>query len=311
MKKLTLIAAAAVVALSASAQKNVEPGIATVQAGGTISDLIFIQLDETTINKLTGVTIQNAAPDDVNRNLWIWDNTLTAGDGSNPGVDFQFDGYVSLVVGTAGWSGAGYNIAAAANLSTATWNDNTHFHLAYMSPGTAPASVAFIIADGGDWGSNPAKIAVGSAFVDGGSTYPTVGAAPTADWQGIDVTFGELKKYWPAFDYKAVEAWNGNILSFLAGGVQGQTIALDAIYFYNYAGQGGSDPAGISDIADDSQFVVTGRTISVAGGNGIELYNIAGQLVKASNGTTVGLNGLAKGVYVVRSGKKVQKVLVK
>ena len=47
------------------------------------------------------------------------------------------------------------------------------------------------------------------------------------------------------------------------------------------------------------------------GANGIQLYNIAGQLVKATEGTTLGLDNLAKGVYVAKAANKTRKIVVK
>lgn len=316
MKKFTLIAACAAIALGASAQKNVEPGIATVQAGGSISDMVVIALDVTTTDALTaaGVKIESAGPDDQGRNLWVWDNTFQAGDALIPGVDMQFDGYVSLVVGTAGWSGAGYNVVPFADaengidykgVNTTTWTDETHFHIAYYSPGTPCPSIAFIIADGEPAGSSPAKVAVGTAFVDGGSTYPTIGAASNDDWQGVDVTFADLKKYYPTFNYVATDAWTGNILSFLGGGTAGQTLALDAIYFYNYAG------AGVEDIENNVDFVITNHTINAMGANAITLYDLAGKEVKSVAGTTMGIDNVAAGIYIVRAGNAVRKVVIK
>ena len=124
---------------------------------------------------------------------------------------------------------------------------------------------------------------------------------------GVDISFSDLKKLFPTFDWKAIPAWSGNIMSFLGGGVTGQAFAFDAIYFYQPG-----DGSGIGKInSDNTEWVVTANTVNVAGANGIELYNLSGQLVKKTAGTTLGLSNLAKGVYVAKSGNQAKKIVVK
>jgi hypothetical protein len=97
-------------------------------------------------------------------------------------------------------------------------------------------------------------------------------------------------------------------MSFLGGGVQGQTFAFDAVYFYN------TESAGLNEVGADSKnadFVVTDNTVNVMGANGIVLYNMAGVAVKSTNGTTLGINGLPAGVYVAKAAGKTCKVVVK
>lgn len=309
MKKATLLALAAMTAVAASAQYTVDPTIATVLEGGKVGSVEYIALDEASVKAFEnqGATCTLAGPngqgDGNTQNLWVWDNTFTAGDSSLPGVGMHFDGYASFTVGTAGWSGAGYNINDEGGLNTTVWNDETHFHLAYMSPATVCPSVGLIIADGTDWGSVPAKISLGTAFDDNGTVMPIAGPKPTDEWQCIDITFADLKKLWSAFDYKAVEKWHGNIMSFLCGGTTGQTIAFDAVYFYNYG------TAGLDNVEAATPWVVTSRTINVAGAQGIELFDITGKTVKVSDGAVLGIEELPAGIYVARAGKQIRKIV--
>lgn len=310
MKKVTLIAFASLAALSAGAQYTCDPTVETVIAKGKVSNVITLALDEAAAAKLEaqGAAIVSAAPNDDTNHLYVWDGTMDAGDSSYPGVGDQTDGYASFVVGSAGWSGAGYNCAS---INTEWWNADTRFHIAYMSSGVAPESLALIIADGKDASdesvvSAPAKVALGAAFSDNGATYPAIGPKASDDWQGIDISFADLKKFWPDFDWKALKSWSGNIMSFLGGGVTGNTFALDAIYFYQL-GEGG----GVEGVANDAQWVVTDNTVNVAGTNGIVLYNLNGQLVKETAGTTLGIDNLPAGLYVAKSGNAVRKLIVK
>lgn len=319
MKKFTLAAAAALTAVAAQAQYNVDPTIENVIKGGVATvDCIFLPEGGVADFEKAGATVNNLGPDDVTRHLYVWDGTFNAYTTNTPPVDFYEGGYVALEVASAGWSGAGVTIdEPGVNLSH--MDDNTIFHMAYMTPSkNAPASVAIILLDGKvningtPVANKPAKIALGEPYVDGGSTYPTIGAVATDEWQGIEISLGALKKFWPDFDFNSLssrDGWYGNIFSFLAGGVAGKTIAFDAVYFYNREGKG---DAGVDAVEGESaDFVVTANTVNVMGANGIQLYNLAGQLVKATEGTTLGLDNLAAGVYVAKAANKTRKIIVK
>ncbi len=309
MKKFTLIAAAVMTAVAAQAQYTVNPSTAEVIKGG-VSSVDYIILSEGAIAEFqkAGAKMNYVGPSpDEGRNLWYWAGFAPA-DESYPRVDQEEGGYASVeVTGDAGWSGAGFAIDnPGVNLSH--MDDNTIFHLGYMSPtGNAPASIAVIVLDGGDFGSKPAKFALGEAFNDNGTIFPAVGPKANDEWQGIEISLANLKKLWPDFSLNNKAAWQGNIMSWLGGNVKGQTMAFDAAYFYNRGSEAGVDTVE----GEAAEFVVTANTVNVAGANGISLYNIAGQLVKATEGTTLGLDNLAKGVYVAKAANKTRKIVVR
>lgn len=308
MKKLTFLALAAALATSANAQYQVDPSTQTVIDGG-VSSVDYILLSDGAVADFTSagakVTYLGPSPDE-GRNLWYWDG-LTPADDSFPRVDMEEGGYTSVqVTGTAGWSGAGFNIANSPGVDLSHFDENTRFHLAYMSPtGNGPASIAVILLDNGDNGSQPAKFALGDAFNDNGVIFPSVGAKINDDWQGIDITLGDLKKLWPTFDLQNKSAWGGNIFSWLGGNVAGQTMAFDAMYFYN-AGNSGVAEVG----ADNATFIVTANTVNSTAA-GIELYDLNGRKVKATASTTLGISDLSAGIYVAKSGNAVKKIVVK
>lgn len=288
MKKFTLVAVAcALAATSASAQYTVDPTVETVLGNGKVSEVQYIALDAASVKAFEdqGATVTLVGPNGDNQNLWVWDNTFGAGDSSYPGVGMHFDGYASLTVGTVGWSGAGYAIAAP-GINTSNWNDKTRFHLAYMSPGTVCPSVGLIIADGPDGaeGYGPAKVSLGSAFNDNGTAFPSIGTTSSDDWQAVDISFGDLKKLFRGFNYSATTGWTGNLMSFLCGGVTGQTIAFDAVYFYNY------ESDGVDDIELNDENAPA------------EYFNLQGVKVAGE---------LTPGLYIVRKGNTVSKVTVK
>ena len=312
MKNLTLLAAMAVCGVGiANAQYVGDPALSKTTSTGNLYDVVLLDNASIESLKTSGKTVQDLRADDVNRFLYVWDATFVAGDGSYPGVDMQMDGYVSFDVSTIGWSGAGFNIAnAAADLKHFT--DNTHFHCGLRST-NGIKNVALIIGDGyafenknDKW--SPAKISVGSeAFVDNGTAFPLVGNFDAdGEWVAVDITLGQLKKLWPSFNYKA-GGFGGNILSFLAGGTTGKNISLDAVYFYT-PGNGESAVAGV---VADTDIIVTARTVNAAGTDEIALYNLAGQLVRKVNASIMGIEDIAAGIYIVKAGNAVKKVVLK
>ena len=312
MKNLTLLAAMAVCGVGiANAQYVGDPALSKTTSTGNLYDVVLLDNASIESLKTSGKTVQDLRADDVNRFLYVWDATFVAGDGSYPGVDMQMDGYVSFDVSTIGWSGAGFNIAnAAADFKHFT--DNTHFHCGLRST-NGIKNVALIIGDGyafenknDKW--SPAKISVGSeAFVDNGTAFPLVGNFDAdGEWVAVDITLGQLKKLWPSFNYKA-GGFGGNILSFLAGGTTGKNISLDAVYFYT-PGNGESAVAGV---VADTDIIVTARTVNAAGTDEIALYNLAGQLVRKVNASIMGIEDIAAGIYIVKAGNAVKKVVLK
>lgn len=313
MKKFTLIAAAVMTAVAAQAQYTVNPSTEEVIKGG-VSTVDYIVLSDGAIADFqkAGAKMNYVGPSpEEGRNLWYWESgtgnfTFAPGDESYPRVDMEEGGYISVAVTSFGWSGAGLNVAADNGIDVSNLDENSMFHIAYMTPtNNGPASIAVILFDG--TGSAPAKFAIGDAFNDNGTIFPSVGPKINDDWQGVEISLGNLKKLWPTFDLQNKSKWDGNLFSWLGGGVQGQTMAFDAVYFYNRASEAGIDA--VEGEAVD--FVVTANTVNVMGANGIRLYNLAGQLVKATEGSTLGIDNLAKGVYVAQAAGKTSKIVVK
>lgn len=235
MKKLLLLAAAAAVSTGAFAADYTVASPyadASVTEGKTcIFDIVLANDGVIEGLQKAGQKVNDWRVNDATNFFYIWDNTYSGVPTTYPGIGYSDlvpgESYVDLAVGSVGWSGAGYNVAS---VNTKHWTSETRVHIAARTDATSPASVAFVIADG--TGSSPAKVALGSNFIDGASTYPSVGPQITDEWVAIDMSFADLQKEYPTFVWDNVDAWNGNIVSILGGGVTGQTFCLDAIYFY-------------------------------------------------------------------------------
>lgn len=317
MKKMTLLAAMAVCGMGAmNAQYIVEPGISRTTETGAIYDALLLCDATIAVLQQAGKTVNDFRADDVNRAMDVWNSgeTLSGGSAIGPGVDDNMDGYSSfIVVAPQGWSGGGLRFAAGTNMDCSHFSDDTHFHCAIKEGGSGlPTSLGITILDDQADGFNPAKIAVGPAFDDNGTMRPTVGSIPEdGDWAAIDITFGDLKKIFPAFSYSTTNKFAsselGYVFSFVGGAVAGTGFDFDAVYFYTPANGGVEGVA-----ADDAEIMVSDKTVSVLGGEaGIELYNISGQLVKKVANTVMGIEDLNAGIYVVKAGNAVKKVVIR
>lgn len=322
MKKFTLLATMALAAVSANAQYTSDATLESISNANPKAYFDIIAMQDACIDKLAaaGHKVQAVGPDNALRNLWYWDGTVdntavpaTPGIGWND-TELNFDGAVSVeVTGAANWSGLGYAILPAENLADGIdfthFTEKTRFHAGFMTVGTAPASVGLLFLDDTEGGCAPAKIALGDPFNDNGVIFPAVAPKLNEDWQCVDISFADVMKIYPQFNYLVdkKQNWKGNVLSMLGGGVKGQSWAWDAVYFYTPSDDNGVE--GVS--ADRFDIVYTGRTINAAGASSIALYDMSGKLVKSADSAILGTDGVAKGIYVVKAGNSVSKIVVR
>lgn len=312
MKKLTLLAAMAAAVLSANAQySTTDAGIQPVLDKGAETFWLF-QCDPGTVETLkkAGKTVHEyflGAEAGRQLDVWAGGETLKGGDSTMPGVDFHADGYVSFeVVAPAGWSGGGFQqLATPAPMDLKGINENTRLHLAYMAPNNPVKQLGLTLLDNFADGKKDkaAKFCIGATF----DALPSVAPLPTDEWQAVDISFGDLKKLCPAFDWTVDEEFTGYYLSFTCGATPGQLICFDAFYFYQPKGE-----SGISSIEmGNSDIVITGKTVNASGANRIEIFDLAGKSVKAANASVLGLNDIPAGLYIVKADNAVAKVVVK
>lgn len=287
MKKFTLIAGMALVALGASAQSfNVEDGsvktFAEKHGKGTYYNISMSELSVENLQKM-GNKVVAIGPDEVTRHLYVW-NGFEAGTVTTPAPGWDGEEnmdmeYTSLTIKTdPGWTGAGWFIDEGSDIP-ATIDENTIFHLCYASTAAAPSSVGMSL-----WHDNnpkQAKFALGAAYVDNGTTFPVVGAAFSEDWQTIEVTLGQLKKLNP--DFTIPTAFSGNYMVCLAGAVAGQNVSFDNAFLFTP--EGGSAIEGVE--ADNAAAPV-------------EYFNLQGVKVANPEG----------GLFIKVQGNKATKVVL-
>lgn len=290
MKKITLFAAMAAVAMSANAQFTVADGsIEAALKGIDKATIDYIILDEAkaeVLNKEANYKVNYLGPDEVTRFLYVWPNgdSFVAGDANEPGVDGG-NGYTSFNVANLGWCGAGFNINKGAGVDLSHINDNTIFHMSYRS-GAGKITSMYVTT----FNAGTNNVALGSKY----ENAEPVGPAPAEEWQTIQMTIADLKKVIGGYNPNAgdegssMAAWTGNIFAFGGaadlGTPAGANICFDAVYFIT-PGEG--------------QNAI--ENITVDGNEAAVYYNLQGQRVA---------NPTAGQVYIVKAGKDVKKVVL-
>jgi len=187
-----------------------------------------IILDGVTATALGTKIKADFRPDEINKFLYIWDNTFISGTPTGPNCFGQVEPWTSLVVGTSGWSGAGFFCRDAASLNQlvpVTANPANYFlHIGIKSRSNA----VFVF---GLDGQSGVKFAIGSApFNDNGNIIQPLADFPRdGEWQKIEIPMSTLKNNGLLYSTGMTDK---NVLWFLAGGVAGTTLDLDAVFIY-------------------------------------------------------------------------------
>ncbi len=194
----------------------------------TGSEYYPIILDGVTATALGTKIKADFRPDEINKFLYIWNGTFTPGTPTGPNCFGLVEPWTSLVVGTVGWSGAGFNskdAAALDKLAPITANPTNYFlHIGIKSRSNA------VFVFGLDGQSN-VRFAVGSApFNDNGTIIQPLADFPRdGEWQKIEIPMSTLKTNGLLYSTGMADK---NVLWFLAGGVAGTTVDLDAVFIY-------------------------------------------------------------------------------
>lgn len=193
------------------------------------SNYHIIQIDETSVAFIEDKIDNDFRPDEDSKNLWIWENTFLGGVASGLNFYGQAEGWVSLAVNNVGWSGAGYNVGAGygdIDMTDLFSNpDDYVFHIALKSA-QATSGYQFIFTDG----TTEAKIGIGNVPIEGLAPY--VDFARDNEWHEIEIPVSYLNSLGLFYNATFTDV---NILAFLAGGVQGVTLDMDAVFFYKKA----------------------------------------------------------------------------
>lgn len=194
----------------------------------TGSEYFLISLDNATAAKLGNKIKVDFRPDNEKRILYIWDNSFITVPSSGSNFFGEVEDWTSLVVGSNGWSGGGFYVQDAAIIDKlALINANPtgyYLHIGIKSK----SNQVFVF---GLDGQSNTKFAVGAtAFNDNGTLIqPLTNFTRDGEWQEIEIPMSTLKTngllYVAGMGAK-------NILWFLAGGITGTELNIDAVFIY-------------------------------------------------------------------------------
>lgn len=188
-----------------------------------------IIMDGVTFAKVQSKVVADLRPDEAMKFLYVWENTYIAGNSTGPNFYGEVEGWVNLVVGSVGWSGAGFNVkdlTALNKLAAVTTSPEGYYlHIGIKSKDGA------IHAFGMDGQSN-VKFAIGNAaFNDNGTMIQPLGNyTRDGEWHEIEIPMTTLKNNGLLFSSN--NTVDKNVFWVLSGGVAGTTIELDAVFIY-------------------------------------------------------------------------------
>jgi hypothetical protein len=234
--------------------------------------------------------------------LYIWENTYAANPATGKGSLGQIGGFLDFTA-IGGWSGLGLcmrentgGVTTAFDVDYTAMTDDYRFHMAAKST----MSKAHMIQVMGS-ATGIAKFSIGVGQMESTPNI-TPNFKTDGTWNIIDIPVSQLKQY----GFTNRSGFKGNYFVILSGGAPNH-IGVDAIYFYKPA------PSGINDVkVDKLNVMVTRNIVEVLNATApIEVYSVTGALVKKSIEPIFGVDELAKGAYVIKSGNAVAKVMIK
>lgn len=248
-------------------------------------DYYVIALDsETRSSNLTSDQTIDLGPDDVTRHLYPWDGTFISVSPTGNNSFGVAGSYYSWTVGTAGWSGLGYNIAEGGGVDLSGINSKYTLHFAVKT--TYTRTIEFYVTDGN---GKTAYLPLGTEAFE--NHAPVGDFERNGEWQNVDIPVSYLVRQ--GLDYRTATSFTGNIFCLLGGGVAGTVIDYDAVFFH-----------GPKKVASG-----IGEVIATGGEDTATpyVYDLNGRFVgKAAN-----LSSLPRGLYIVRSATGCHKVMVK
>ena len=174
-------------------------------------------------------------------NIDVWSGTYTAGTNSGLGFYGAATGWVSFVVGGAGWSGGAWDLYNGETdvpdvdkvTAIADDLDSYYLHFAYKTNQEGKSHLAYMTWPSADYaGSSFAFGDPAVPYVDNGITYnpvaPVGGEFVVGEWNEYEIPLADMGL---DFSQDPLDAAI-NLFAFLSGGVAGTTLDLDAVFIY-------------------------------------------------------------------------------
>lgn len=187
-----------------------------------------IVLDSVSAKAIQGKIVADLRVDEATKFLYVWSGTFNPGTCSGPNAYGEVEDWTSLIVANGGWSGAGFNVQDLSLLDKlvplTTNPEGYYFHMVIRSRATTVYQFALD-------GQSSAKFSIGATgFNDNGIIAPVLADfTRDGEWHEIEIPMTTLKElgllYTTGMPAK-------NVLWFLAGGVSGTTLDIDAVFIY-------------------------------------------------------------------------------
>ena len=321
MKKVIYFTTVALLALSvnsASAQFDFDKA----------SNFYLIWLDgDTELDwEITPRIVEDYRVNDIDFWLDIWSDTYSINEAEGKGYFEQTGGYLNCsanVVDGYQWAGGGIrmDIASPVNADLTKITGEYRFHMAIRktnsdacrinlfgggiaeAQGTDPAGTAddnqraqFIVGKGDHVYDDPVIPNLTPGF-------------KVNEWQVIDIPVSDLIDM--GWNNRNVIT-NAYCFSYEFGNSYPNNLQFDGVFYYYPSIDG--PPAGINEVQAGNKLdvVVTNKTVSILNATApIEVYNVAGVKVKTCEQPIFGTDEVNKGIYIIKSGNAVAKVIIK
>lgn len=183
-------------------------------------------MDGETLEANQSKMVASFQPNDVDQFLYIWEKTYVAGNGD--GLNSMGKaGFTALVVGSVGWSGAGYclfegseGMKACRALRDAIVANPDDYFLHFAIKSTDQGSHTFYFMNMYD-----TRFVLGTPF-DGGTVIENF--TRDGKWYHYDIPMAQFANALATVDLTK----EANVFVMLSGGTPGVQLNLDAVYFY-------------------------------------------------------------------------------
>ncbi len=210
--------------LSGFASKALDADGETTFDFDDVSDAVLISTSDGVKGHLlsAGAAVTDYNVNEQNRNLYIWDNTYVAVDRTGETNSFGWgEGYNKFTVGSAGWSGLGFNIV---NEDLSMIDDTYWLHFAMRATDQDLHTSHQITVCKAEFkvGNSDGKLAgIGDFKRDGEWYYFDIPVKVLEQFAGKGKVLGDNPK-----------TFNDNVIAFLSGGVTDAELCFDNIFFY-------------------------------------------------------------------------------
>ncbi|MCL1943471.1 MAG: T9SS type A sorting domain-containing protein [Candidatus Azobacteroides sp.] len=259
------------------------------------------------------------APNTGERFIDVWSSTYVFNAVSGNGALGQIaTGYLDLTSAQAGWGGGGFNLLGSQTpppIDLTAITDDYRFHMAVRKTTVAPCEIWLF---GGGDATGAADAAQEARFCVGSGSYADTGDENLTPnftlntWQVIDIPVSKLR----TLASGEASGWNnrapitsGYYFAYQFGG-DNNNLQMDAIFYYKPL----SESAIANVQAENARLnvLVTNKTVNVLNATApVEVYDLTGAKVKVSQQPVFGTDELSKGIYIIKSGNAVAKVVIR